>query len=371
MKALVYRRYGGPDVLALADVARPHPRPHEVLVRVHAASINAADRVLLRGKPFLVRLGMGFPRPRHSTLGFDVAGRVEAVGGGVTQFRAGDDVFGASNFGGFAEFVCVNQDTLVPKPDNVSLEEAAATPTAGYTALQGLRKGRIEAGQRVLIDGASGGVGTFAIQIARAYGADVTAVCSTRNVETARALGASRVIDYRREDFIHDGQRYDLVLAANAYRPLSDYRRVLEPDGTYVMTGGGGVQILQAMVLGALVSMTSGRRIRMGNLMAVARKSDLVVLKEMLETRRITPVIDRTVALSDVPDAIRYLEEEHARGKVVVSVQPPIGQFGVGCSTWSITSTSTGPVCGSSLSPSCSSSAVKIDTASAAAGSAA
>lgn len=316
MKALVYRRYGGPDELELADVPRPEPREHEARIRVHAASINAADRVLLRGKPFPIRLGMGFPRPRRPILGFDVAGRVEALGSRVTQFRVGEDVFGASNFGAFAEHVCVNEETLVPKPAGVSFDEAAATPTAGYTALQGLRKGRIEAGQKVLIDGASGGVGTFAIQIAKAYGADVTAVCSTRNVEMAHALGASRVIDYRREDFTRDGQRYDLVLAANAYRPLSDYRRVLKPGGAYVMTGGGGVQILQAMLLGALVSMTSNRR--MSNILAIARKNDLVVLGELLETAKIKPVIDRTVALSEVPEAIRYHEQEHARGKIVV-----------------------------------------------------
>jgi len=320
VKALVYRRYGGPDVLELADVPDPRPGDREVLVRVRAASVNAADRVLLRGKPVLVRLGMGLSRPRHPILGFDVAGRVEAVGGQVMQLRVGDEVFGASKFGAFAEFVCVNEDTVVPRPTNVSFVEAAATPTAGYTALQGLHRGRIRAGQGVLIDGASGGVGTFAIQIARAYGADVTAVCSTRNVEIVSALGVSRVIDYRHEDFTRDGQQYDLILATNAYRPLSAYRRVLKPGGTYVMTGGGGVQILQAALLGALVSMTSRRR--MGNLMAVARKPDLLVLKELLETGRIKPVIDRTVALSEVPAAIRYLEEEHARGKVVVSVQP-------------------------------------------------
>jgi NADPH:quinone reductase-like Zn-dependent oxidoreductase len=322
MKALVYHRYGGPDVLQLADVPQPEPREREVLVRVHAASVNGADRVLLRGEPFIVRLGMGFLRPRHPTLGFDVAGRVEAVGSGVTQFRVGEDVFGASKFGAFAERVCVNEETLVPKPAGVSFEQAAATPTAGYTALQGLRKGGIEAGQSVLVDGASGGVGTFAVQIAKAYGADVTAVCSTRNVETARALGASRVIDYRREDFTRDGQRYDLILAANAYRPLSDYRRVLKPGGRYVMTGGGGVQIAQAMLLGAFVSMTSGRK--MGNIMAVATKNDLVILSELLAAGKIKPVIERTVALSDVPAAIRYMEEEHARGKIIVSVELPL-----------------------------------------------
>lgn len=319
MRALVYRRYGGPDELELADVPVPQPREREVLVQVRAASVNGADRVLLRGKPFVVRLGMGFLRPRHPTLGFDVAGRVEVVGSGVTQFRVGDEVFGASNFGAFAERACVNEERLVPKPAGVSFEAAAATPTAGYTALQGLRKGRIDAGQRVLIDGASGGVGTFAVQIAKAYGAEVTAVCSTRNVEIVRALGASRVMDYRREDFARDGQRYDLILAANAYRPLSDYRRVLKPGGRYVMTGGGGAQILQAMLLGTLVSMTSSQR--MGNIMAVATKNDLVVLAELLETGKIKPVIDRTVALRDVPAAIRYLENEHARGKIVVSVE--------------------------------------------------
>jgi NADPH:quinone reductase-like Zn-dependent oxidoreductase len=322
VNALVYRRYGGPDVLELADVPEPHPREREVLVRVHAASINGADRVLLRGKPFIIRLGMGFPRPRRPILGFDVAGRVEAVGRHVTQFRPGDHVFGASDFGAFAELVCVNEERLLLKPAGVSFEAAAATPTAGYTALQGLRKGGIAAGQKILIDGASGGVGTFAIQIAKAYGADVTAVCSTRNVETARGLGASRVIDYRHEDFTRDGQRYDLVLAANAYRPLSDYRRVLKSDGAYVMTGGGGIQILEAMLLGAWVSVTSSRS--MSNIMAVAKKSDLVVLRDLLEAGKIEPVIDRTVALSEVPDAIRHLEREHARGKVVVNVQPPL-----------------------------------------------
>jgi len=320
VKALVYRRYGGPDVLELADVPPPQPREREVLVRVRAASINGADRVLMRGKPFVVRFGMGLSRPRHHILGFDLAGHVEAVGSGVTQFRVGEDVFGASNFGAFAERACVDEERLVPKPAGVSFEEAAATPTAGYTALQGLRKGGIGAGQEVLVEGASGGVGTFAAQIAKAYGANVTAVCSTRNVEMVRALGASRVIDYRREDFTRDGRRYDLILAANAYRPLSDYRRALKPGGRYVMTGGGGVQILQVMLLGTLVSMTSSQR--MGNIMAVATKNDLVLLAELLEAGKIKPVIERTVALRDIPDAIRYLENEHARGKIVVSVEP-------------------------------------------------
>lgn len=320
MKALVYRRYGGPDVLDLAEIPQPQPREHEVLVRVHATSINAADRVLMRGKPFLLRLAVGFTRPRKPILGLDVAGRVDAVGSRVTRFRVGDDVFGAAELGAFAEYACVNEEKLVPKPTGVSFDDAAATPTAGYTALQGLRKGRIDEGQEVLIDGASGGVGTFAVQIAKAFGANVTAVCSRRNVEAAHALGASRVIDYRREDFAGGGQEYDLILAANAYRPLSDYRRVLKPGGRYVMTGGGGVQLLQTILIGTFVSIASSRW--MGGIMAVARKEDLVALSGLLETGKIKPTIERTVALNDVPAAIRYLEEEHARGKIVVRVEP-------------------------------------------------
>jgi NADPH:quinone reductase-like Zn-dependent oxidoreductase len=317
VKGLVYRRYGGPEVLEFTDVPMPQPRDRQILVRAHAASVNAADRVLLRGKPWLVRLGMGVLRLRHLILGFDVAGRVEAVGDRVSQFSVGDAVFGASQFGAFAEFVCVDEDRLVPQPSNVSFEEAAATPTAGYTALQGLRRGHIAAGQKVLIDGASGGVGSFAIQIARVYGADVTAACSARNAATAHSLGAARVIDYRRHDFAADRERYDLVLAANAYRPFRDYWRALKPNGAYVMTGGGGVQFLQAMLLGGAVSIASKRR--MSNLMAVATKDDLMTLKGLLEAGKIKPVIDRTIALRDVPDAIRYMEETHARGKIVVT----------------------------------------------------
>jgi NADPH:quinone reductase-like Zn-dependent oxidoreductase len=289
------------------------------LIRVHAASVNAADRVLLRADPFLIRLGMGLLRPKNEILGFDVAGRVEAVGGGVEEFRPGDEVFGASKFGAFAEYACVPESTLVAKPANVSFEQAAATPTAAYTALQGLRdKGRIESGQQVLVDGASGGVGTFAVQMAKAFGAEVTAVCSTRNVDIARSIGADHVIDYTREDFTRSGERYDLIVAANAYRPLSHYRRALKPKGTYVMTGGGGAQILQALFLGPWVSMTSGKK--MGNLMATAKKDDLVCVRELLATGRIKPVIDRVYPLRGVPDAIRYLEREHARGKLVVAL---------------------------------------------------
>jgi NADPH:quinone reductase-like Zn-dependent oxidoreductase len=306
-------------VLSVEDVEKPAPKDDEVLVRVHATSVNAADRVLLRGKPFIIRLGMGLSKPRRPILGFDVAGRVEGVGRRVEEFRPGDEVFGASNFGGFAEYVCVSERTLVQKPPHVSFEQAAATPTAAYTALQAIRKkGRLRVGEKVLVEGASGGVGTFAVQLAKAFGAEVTAVCSTRNVEMARSIGADHVIDYSREDFTESDRRYDLIIGANAYRPLSDYARALEPNGTYVMSGGGGTQILQAMFQGLWLSMTSSKKL--GNVMAVATKADLLVVKELLENGKIAPVIERTCSLSEVPDAIRRIEKEHARGKTVITI---------------------------------------------------
>jgi NADPH:quinone reductase-like Zn-dependent oxidoreductase len=319
MQAIVYRRYGSTEVLRLEEIPRPTPAAGEVLVRVHSAAVNAADRVLLRGEPFLVRLGTGLSKPRRPVLGFDLSGRVESVGDGVSEFRPNDEVFGASKFGAFAEYACVAEDFLVAKPANVSFEHAAATPTAAYTALQGLRdKGRIRAGQSVLIDGASGGVGTFAIQIAKAFGAEVTAVCSTRNVDIARLVGADHVIDYRREDFVAGGRQYDLILAANAYRPIRDYVKALTANGIYVMTGGGGRQVLQALTAGPLLSVTSGKKI--GNLMAVPKGPDIQFLKELLDTGKIVPVIDRTYPLAGVPDAIRYMEHEHTRGKLVINV---------------------------------------------------
>ena len=319
MKAVVYRRYGPPDVLRVEDVEKPAPRDDQVLLRVHAASVNAADRVLLRGKPFMIRLGMGFPKPRNRILGFDVAGRVEAVGGHVTAFKPGDEVFGASKFGAFAEYACVSEQTLVPKPINVSFEQAAATPTAAYTALQALvSKGHLQSGQKVLIDGASGGVGTFAVQIAKACGAEVTAVCSTRNIEIVQSIGADYVIDYSRQEFAQGVARYDLIIGANAYRPLSDYARALEPDGTYVMSGGGSTQILQAIFHGLWLTTISRKKLR--NFVAIAKKEDLLIVKELLETGKIVPVIERTYPLQEVPEAIRRIEEEHARGKTVITI---------------------------------------------------
>ncbi|MBN1239145.1 MAG: NAD(P)-dependent alcohol dehydrogenase [Gammaproteobacteria bacterium] len=320
VKAITYDRYGPPDVLRLEEVPTPTPGNREVLIDVQAASVNAADRVLMRADPFWIRLmGMGMRRPKHRILGFDVAGRIAAVGRDVEQLAPGDEVFGACSFGGFAEQVCVAESRLLPKPAALSFEQAAAVPTAGSTALQALcDRGGIEAGQKVLIDGASGGVGTFAVQIAKAFGADVTAVCSTRNVEIARSLGADRVVDYTREDFSRGRQRYDLILGANAHRSIWVYRRALAPRGTYVMTGGSGAAILQAVLLGALITKTGSRR--MGNMMATARKRDLVALAELIVAGKVEPFVDRTYPLRDVPEALRYMENEHARGKIAITM---------------------------------------------------
>jgi NADPH:quinone reductase-like Zn-dependent oxidoreductase len=323
MKAIVYTEYGPPDVLNLDEVQKPTPRDDEVLVKVHAASANAADWHLMRADPFLVRvMGFGLLKPKNGLLGADIAGRVEAVGRNVTQFQPGDEVFGdlsGRGFGAYAEYVCATEDALASKPANVSFEEAAAVPLAAVTALQGLRyKGQIQPGQKVLINGASGGVGTFAVQIARSFGAEVTGVCSTAKSELVRSIGADHVIDYTKQDFTRSRQRYDRILAANGYHPISDYRRALSPNGTYVMTGGSGAQMLQAMTLGPIMSVTGSKK--MGYLSMKQNKEDLVFVKDLLEGGEITPIIDRTYPLSEVPEAIRYLEEGHARGKVVIHV---------------------------------------------------
>ncbi|MCX7571377.1 NAD(P)-dependent alcohol dehydrogenase [Tumebacillus sp. DT12] len=323
MKAIVCTKYGSPDVLQLQEVEKPVPKDGEVLVRVQAAALNASDWHLLRADPFLVRLMYGLFTPKYQIIGADMAGRVEAVGPNVTQFQPGDEVFGdlsRCGFGAYAEYVCVSERVLVRKPVNRSFEEAAAVPTAGVTALQALRdRGQIKPGQKVLINGASGGVGTFAVQIAKAFGAEVTAVCSSRNVDTALSMGADKVIDYTKEDFTKGGQQYDLILAANGYRPLSDYRRALRPDGKYVMTGGAEAQMFQAILLGPWISRTGGPK--MGNLMLKPNPKDLECMKELLETGKVVPVIERRYTLPEVPDALRYLEEGHARGKVVISME--------------------------------------------------
>ena len=323
MKAIVYTEYGSPDVLHLEDVEKPVPADDEVLVKVHAVSVNAADLHLLRADPFLIRLSSGFLKPKHTILGSDIAGRVEAVGSNVTQFKPGDEVFGdisACGWGGFAEYVCVRENALVLKPTNLSFEQAAAVPMAAVTALQGIRHaGQIRPGQKILINGASGGVGTFAVQLAKSFGAEVTAVCSTRNLETARSIGADHVIDYTQEDFATNGQQYDLILAANGDRSISDYKRALSPTGVYVQTGGSMSQMTQAMIQGPWISMTGSKK--MSNMgVAKPNQKDLAFMKELLESGKVKPVIDRCYPLSEVPEALRYLEAGHARGKVVITV---------------------------------------------------
>jgi len=324
MKAIVYTKYGPPDVLQLQEVEKPAPKDNEVLIRIHAASANAYDWHLLKADPFLVRLmGGGLLKPKNKILGADMAGRVEAVGRNVRQFKPGDDVFGdlaGCGCGGFAEYVCAHEDALVLKPASLTFEEAAAVPMAAVTALQGLRdKGRIQPGQRVLINGASGGVGTFAVQIAKSFGAEVTAVCSTRNLDMARSLGADRVIDYTREDFTQNGQRYDLILAVNGYHPISAYKRALSPKGIYVMAGGSTAQIFQAVLLGPWMSITGGKK--MGAVTAKPNQKDLAIIIELLEAGKVVPVIDKRYPLSEVPEALRYLGEGHARGKVVITLE--------------------------------------------------
>ncbi len=319
MKAMVCTQYGPPDVLQFTEAARPTPADNEVLIKLYAASVNPVDLHLMRGKPLFLRLmSGGLLAPQLKVPGYDIAGRVEAVGRNVTQFKPGDEVFGACR-GAFAEYACASEDRLALKPANGSFEDAAAVPVAALTALQGLRdKGRIQRGHKVLVDGASGGVGTFAVQIAKSFGAEVTAVCSTRNVDTARSLGADHVIDYTREDFTQSGRRYDLILAANAYHSIFDYRRALSPDGIYVMAGGGWAQILQAMFLGPLLSLFGSKKTCF--FIAKINQKDLVFLKDLLAAGKVVPVIDRRYALGDAAEALRYLGEGHARGKVVITV---------------------------------------------------
>lgn len=320
MKAIVRETYGPPDVLHLADVPVPALRDDGVRVKVRAASSNAGDWHLLRGTPLPFRLVAGLRVPRFTIIGTDIAGQVEAVGRSVTRFRPGDEVVGElsrSGFGAYAEYAVAPEEALVLKPANLSFDEAATLPTAGCTALQGLRKGRIAEGQRVLINGASGGVGTFAVQIAKAFGAEVTAVCSTRNVDVMRSVGADHVIDYAAQDFATSDKRYELILAANGDRSIWDYRRALAAEGSYVMTGGSNRQLVDALVFGPILSL--GRQ-RFGNLLMKPSHSNLLALKELCEKGRLRPVIDRRFPLSEVAAAVRYVEQGHARGKVVVTM---------------------------------------------------
>jgi NADPH:quinone reductase-like Zn-dependent oxidoreductase len=323
MKAIVQAKYGSPDVLELQDIAKPVVKDDEVLVRVRAASANPADWHFMRGLPYIMRPQSGLGKPKNSVLGRDIAGQVEAVGKEVTRFRPGDEVFANVETGGFAEYTCVSEGFLEPKPANLTFEQAAAVPLAALTALQGLRDaGQLQPEQKVLIIGASGGVGTFAVQIAKSFGADVTAVCSTRNVEMVRSLGADHVIDYTQEDFTQSGQKYDLIFQLAGTRSPSDCRRALTSKGTLVLSSGesGGRwigpvdRIVKAVVLSPFVSQ------KLGTFVAKANREDLQFVKELIEAGKLTPVIDRTYSLSEVPEAIRYLEGGHARGKVVVTV---------------------------------------------------
>lgn len=323
MKAIVYTQYGSPDVLQLRNVAKPEPREDQILVRVYAASINALDYRRFENISTMGRLmDEGIFKSAGKVLGADIAGVVEAVGASVKQFQLGDKVFGISigSSGGFAEYACAGENNLTLKPANLSFEAAAAIPVAALTALQGLRdKGRIRPGQKILINGASGGVGTFAVQIAKAFGAQVTAVCSSRNVDMARSIGADHVIDYTKEDFTQNGQRYDLIFAVNGFHSLAAYQRALNPEGSYVCAGGTLSQIFQAMLLGSLMSRRNGKKM---SFMGIAKynQQDLVCLKELVESGKVTPVIEKIYPLSEVPSAMRYLIEGHARGKVVIQM---------------------------------------------------
>lgn len=325
MQAIVYHDYGPPDVLRLEEIEKLLPNDNQVLIKVRAAAANPLDWHYVRGTPYLLRLDNGLRKPKDTRVGVDVAGQVEAVGKDVTQFKPGDEVFGVGG-GAFAEYVRASENRVVLKPANLTFEQAAAVPVAAITALQGLRdKGKVQPGQRVLINGASGGVGTFAVQIAKSFGADVTGVCSTRNVDMVRSLGADHVIDYTKEDFTQGEQRYDLILDNVGTQPLSGFRRVLSPEGTLVMIGGGGPnegrwigpmgRPIKALMLSPFVSQ------ELVMLLADINKDDLGVLKELIETKKVTPVIDRTYTLSEVPEAIRYLEQGHARGKVVITLE--------------------------------------------------
>ncbi len=322
MKAIVYHNYGSPDVLKGEEIEKPTAGDDQVLIRVRAASVNPLDSHLMRGRPYIMRIMMGLRKPKITRPGVDVAGPVEAIGRKVTQFKPGDEVFGSCR-GAFAEYACTSESALVIKPDNVTFEQAASVPVAAYTALQGLRdKGQIQAGQKVLINGAAGGVGTFAVQIAKSFGAEVTGVCSTRNVDMVRSIGADRVIDYTQEDFTKSGQRYDLIFDLVGNHSLLACRRVLNPKGIYLgagIVGGSMIGLLARLITAPVLSRFVSQNFVV--LMARRSKEDLTIMHELMAAGKVTPVIDRHYRLSEVPEAIRYLEEGHVRGKVVITLE--------------------------------------------------
>ncbi|MDJ0756399.1 MAG: NAD(P)-dependent alcohol dehydrogenase [Ardenticatenaceae bacterium] len=320
MKAIVNETYGSPDVLELREVEKPTPEANEVLVKLHVVSANPLDWHLMRGEPIVARFSGGMFKPKINILGADIAGQVEAVGRDVTRFKPGDVVFGGSGSGGFAEYVCVQEKYLVPKPENITDEAAAAVPVAALTALQSLRdKGQIQAGEKVLVNGASGGVGTFTVQIAKALGAEVTGVCSTRNVELVRSIGADHVIDYTREDFRRSGKRYDLIIDNVGNCSVADYRRTLTPKGRCIVVGFTTMpRMLQVVVLGSLRSRFSEQRIEL--MLASINQEDLAFMNELLESGKVIPVIDRCYPLDETAAAIEYLESGRARGKVIIKL---------------------------------------------------
>jgi NADPH:quinone reductase-like Zn-dependent oxidoreductase len=327
MKAIVYCEYGSPDVLKFEDVEKPVPNDTQVLIKVRAASLNALDAYVIRDTWF-GRLFFGLRKPRNTGLGRDVAGQVEAVGKNVTQFKPGDEVFGISHTGSLAEFAVTPERALVIKPPNVSFEQAASVPLAGLTALQGLRQGKIQPGQKVLINGATGGVGTFAVQIAKSLGAEVTAVCSTRNADLVRSIGADHVIDYTKEDFTKSGQRYDVIFDNVANHSFAERRRVLNPKGICVLAGMGGAGVRGGQALGRIAGnlfiargLSSFVDQKFAQYITKMSKEDLIMLGDLIQAGKITPVIDRTYKLSDAVDALRYLDEGHARGKVIITVE--------------------------------------------------
>ncbi|MGA8276006.1 MAG: NAD(P)-dependent alcohol dehydrogenase [Thermoplasmata archaeon] len=321
MKAIVFERYGPPEVLQLKEVERPIPKDNEVLVEVHAAAVNPFDWHRMRASPFLVRMGGGFRKPKDPRLGADVSGRVEAVGRAVTRLKPGDEVFGFAH-GSFGEYATAAEDDLATKPANLSFDVAAAAPMAALTALKGLHdQGHVQPGQKVLINGASGGVGSFAVQIAKSYGAEVTGVCSTRNLELVRSIGADHVIDYSREDFTRSGPEYDLILDAVGNHSVSQYKRALRPGGTGVVVGFTSMLRLMRVILrGKLTSKSASKSVRMMMMRPVPE--DRATLAELLGSGKVVPLIDRRYPLAQVPEAIRYLEQGHARGKVVITVRP-------------------------------------------------
>jgi len=324
MKAIVFHNYGSPDVLKCEEIETPTAGDDEVLIKVRAAALNPYDWHFVRGMPYLIRIMAGLRKPKVTRLGFDVAGEVEAVGRKVTRFKPGDPVFGGcfgARAGAFAEYACTSESALALKPHNVTFEQAAAVPMGALTALQGLRdKGHIKPGQKVLVNGAAGGVGSLAVQIAKSFGTEVTGVCSTRNVDLVRSIGADQVIDYTQQDFTKSGHRYELILDAVGNRPLSSMRRILSSNGILVMAGGEAgrwmigpvVRTIQASVLSRFGSQ------KLVGLLARSSKEDLTIIHDLMATGKVTPVIDRRYKLNEVPEAIRYLEEGHARGKVVV-----------------------------------------------------